>query len=492
MRRIFCLHLVADTGVFVWLTGRAAMDARPSLDPSACVRDTHCDLCAAAFRLGNAGAGPYDAAMHSLHPHPSPSLKQIAFASFIGTAIEFYDFYIYAMAAALVIGQVFFPASAPAMQSLQALLTFGLAFIARPLGALLFGHFGDRIGRKATLATSLLVMGTATFFIGLLPDYTVLGVWAPILLCVLRFAQGIGLGGEWAGAACLATEYAPPQQRNWYGMFPQLGPAVGFLLATLTFLLLSLGLSEAQFMQWGWRVPFLASAVLVGIGWYVRGRLAETPEFARVQHTQAVHRWPLKALIQPHARRLILGALSMAVCYQLFYLATVFCLNYGTTTLQYSRPMFLSLLCVAVLGMALATPLAAAWADRIGGRSVMMFGQALAMVLGVVLAPALASGHTLVILAFLFAALFLMGLTFAPMGAFLPGQFPIAVRYSGAGLSYQLGGILGASCAPAIAQALVQQGGLLWVGAYLSAVAFISLLAVRALPEPVLLDASTR
>ncbi len=422
--------------------------------------------------------------MQAPHAHPAPSLKQIAFASFIGTAIEFYDFYIYAMAAALVIGQVFFPASAPAMQSLQALLTFGLAFIARPLGALLFGHFGDRIGRKSTLATSLLVMGSATFLIGVLPAYAVLGVWAPILLCVLRVAQGIGLGGEWAGAACLATEYAPPQQRSWYGMFPQLGPAVGFFFATLTFLLLSLGLTEAQFMQWGWRVPFLASAVLVVIGWFVRSRLAETPVFSRAQQAQSVHRWPLKALIKPHAHTLLLGALAMAVCYQLFYLATVFCLNYGTTTLHISRPVFLSLLCVAVLGMALATPLAASWSDRVGCRPVMMLGQALAIVLGALLAPALAGGQIGLILAFLFAALFLMGLTFAPMGAFLPGLFPVPVRYSGAGLSYQLGGILGASCAPAIAQALVQQGGLPWVGAYLSLVACISLLAVRQLPEP--------
>lgn len=426
--------------------------------------------------------------MHTSPRRPPPSLKQIAFASFIGTAIEFYDFYLYAMAAALVIGQVFFPASAPATQSLQALLTFGLAFIARPVGALLFGHFGDRYGRKTTLATSLLVMGGATFLMGVLPGYASWGVWAPILLCLLRVAQGIGLGGEWAGAACLATEYAPAHQRSWYGMFPQLGPAVGFLLATLSFLGLSLGLTEAQFMQWGWRLPFLASAVLVLIGWYVRGRLTETPVFAKAQQAQAVHRWPLKALIKPHARALLLGAMAMAVCYQLFYLATVFCLNYGTSVLQMSRPLFLTLLSVAVLGMALATPLAAAWADRVGCRPVLMTGQALAILLGGLLAPALGSGHVLPILAFLFAALFLMGVTFAPMGAFLPGQFPVAVRYSGAGFSYQLGGILGASFAPAIAQFLVQQGGLPWVGAYLSLVATISLLAVMRLPEPTLAE----
>lgn len=414
----------------------------------------------------------------------TPSITHIALASFIGTAIEFYDFYIYAMAAALVIGPVFFPASDAGIQSLNALLTFGLAFIARPVGALLFGHFGDRIGRKATLAMSLLVMGGSTFLIGLLPGYATLGVWAPWLLCLLRFGQGIGLGGEWAGAALLATEYAPAGRRSWYGMFPQLGPSVGFLLATLTFLGLSLGLSEAQFEQWGWRVPFLVSAALVVVGLYVRLKLAETPAFARAQAQQHVHRWPVRALLLAHGRAIVLGALAMGVCYHLFYTATVFCLSYGTQTLHIARPVFLGLLCVAVLGMALATPLAAWWADRIGRRPVLMTGQCLALALGFALAPLLQSGQLLNVLLFLFAALFLMGVTFAPMGAFLPEQFPVSVRYSGAGLSYQLGGILGASLAPAIAQALVQQGGLRWVGGYMSIMAGISLLAVWRMTSP--------
>lgn len=412
----------------------------------------------------------------------TPSIKHIAFASFIGTAIEFYDFYIYAMAAALVIGQVFFPASDPAMQSLNALLTFGLAFIARPFGAVLFGHFGDRIGRKSTLAASLLVMGSATFLIGLLPGYAAWGVWAPVLLCLLRFGQGIGLGGEWAGAALLATEYAPAGQRSWYGMFPQLGPSIGFLLATLTFLGLSLGLTETQFEQWGWRVPFVISAALVIVGLYVRFKLAETPVFAQAQSAHHLHRWPLKALLSQHGKAIWLGALAMGVCYHLFYTATVFCLSYGTQTLHMSRPLFLGLLCIAVIGMALATPMAAWWADRLGRRPVLMSGQCLAIMLGFALSPMLGSGSWVYILLFLFCALFLMGVTFGPMGAFLPEQFPVAVRYSGAGLSYQLGGILGASFAPAIAQALVQFGGLPWVGGYLSIMALISLLAVWRMP----------
>lgn len=412
----------------------------------------------------------------------TPSLKHIAFASFIGTAIEFYDFYIYAMAAALVIGQVFFPASDPAMQSLNALLTFGLAFIARPLGALLFGHFGDRIGRKSTLAASLLVMGASTFLIGLLPGYASWGSWAPLLLCLLRFGQGIGLGGEWAGAALLATEYAPANKRGWYGMFPQLGPSIGFLLATLTFLGLSLGLSEAQFALWGWRVPFVISAALVMVGLYVRFKLAETPAFSQARSQQHLHRWPLKAVLCQHGRAILLGALAMGVCYHLFYTATVFCLSYGTQTLHIARPQFLAMLCIAVIGMALATPFAAALADRYGSRPVLMTGQILALLLGFMLAPLIGSGQLWLIALFLLLALFLMGITFAPMGAFLPAQFPVAVRYTGAGLSYQFGGILGASFAPAVAQFLVRQGGLAWVGGYMSLMALVSVLAVWKMP----------
>lgn len=409
---------------------------------------------------------------------PRPSLTRIAFASFIGTAIEFYDFYIYAMAAALVIGQVFFPAGDLAAQSLNALLTFGLAFVARPLGAVLFGHFGDKVGRKSTLAASLLVMGASTLLIGLLPGYGTWGVWAPILLCCLRFAQGLGLGGEWGGAALLATEYAPPGRRGWYGMFPQLGPSVGFLLATLTFLGLTLGLSEAQFRAWGWRIPFIASAGLVVIGWYVRCKLAETPAFAAASHQQHLHHWPLQALLSQHGRSIVLGALAMGVCYHLFYTATVFCLNYGTQVLQIPRPQFLGMLCVAITGMAVATPCAAWLSDRHGRAPVLLMGGLLAAGLGFLLADWVGSGDWRWITVFLFVSLFLMGVTFAPMGAFLPEQFPVAVRYSGAGLSYQLGGILGASFAPPVAQYLSVQGGLSWVGGYMTVMALLSVSAV--------------
>ncbi len=215
------------------------------------------------------------------------STTRIAFASFIGTAIEFYDFYIYGLAVAMVIGPIFFPNSDPAVQALNAFLTFGIAFLARPFGALLFGHFGDRIGRKTTLVASLLVMGISTTLIGVLPSYEMVGWVAPALLCLLRFGQGIGLGGEWGGAALLAAEYAPKGKRGWFGMFPQLGPPVGFLFAVGSFLLLANTLDDAEFRDWGWRIPFLASAVLVVIGLYVRLKLEETPVFLKAMQEQA-------------------------------------------------------------------------------------------------------------------------------------------------------------------------------------------------------------
>ena len=411
------------------------------------------------------------------------STSQIAFASFIGTTIEFYYFYIYAMASALVIGQVFFPASDPAVQTLNAFLTFSLAFIARPFGAILFGHFGDKVGRKTTLAASLLVMGISTLLIGLLPGYDTLGFWAPLLLCVLRFGQGIGLGGEWGGAALLATEHAPKGKRGWYGMFPQLGPSVGFLLATLSFLGLSFFLSDAQFKSWGWRLPFILSALLVGVGLYVRFKLTETPAFAKALANQAIHVMPVKALLKTHLKPVLLGAMAMVVCYNLFYTAAVFCLSYGTKQLGMARQDLLLMLCVAVVFMAVATPISAWLSDRYGRRPVLLISGLLAVMLGFAMSPLMGSTSIVTVTVFLSLALFLMGATFAPMGAYLPEQFPVAVRYTGAGLAYQLGGILGASFAPSVSQWLAITGGLSWVGYYVSAMAAISVLAVFVMRE---------
>jgi metabolite-proton symporter len=413
----------------------------------------------------------------------TPSIARIAFASFIGTAIEFYDFYIYGLAVAMVIGPIFFPNSDPAVQALNAFLTFGIAFIARPFGALLFGHFGDRIGRKTTLVATLLVMGVSTILIGVLPSYEMVGWTAPALLCLLRFGQGIGLGGEWAGAALLATEYAPKGKRGWFGMFPQLGPPVGFLFAVGSFLLLSQLLDDTEFRAWGWRIPFLASAVLVVIGLYVRLKLTETPVFLQALKSHAPVRMPLVPLFAHHAKPLILGALLMVVCYALFYITTVFSLSYGVTTLHIPRPQFLGMLCVAVLFLAAATPLSALAGDRYGRRPVLIVAGCAALLSGFLMAPMLGSGSTILITAFLCLELFLMGCTFAPMGALLPELFPTSVRYTGAGAAYNLGGIIGASLAPYIAQQLVQHGGLSWVGGYISVAAVVSVLAAYFIHE---------
>ena len=412
-----------------------------------------------------------------------PSVTRIALASFIGTAIEFYDFYIYGMAAALVIGPVFFPGGNPTTQALSAFLTFAVAFLTRPLGAALFGHFGDRIGRKTTLVASLLVMGISTTLIGVLPGYDAIGAWAPALLCLLRFGQGIGLGGEWGGAALLATENAPAGKRGWYGMFPQLGPPVGFLFATGSFLLLAYFLTEQEFKDWGWRLPFLASSVLVMIGLYVRLTIAETPVFTNLLKQRQRVVFPLKEIAKYHRTPLMLGALAMVVCYALFYISTVFSLSYGTTTLHIPRQQFLGMLSVAVLFMAAATPLSAWAGDRFGRRPVLLVAGSAAFLSGFALQPMLESGSPLLITAFLSLELFLMGATFAPMGALLPELFPPALRYTGAGTAYNLGGILGASFAPYIAQRLVTEGGLSWVGGYVSLAAAISLLAVYLMRE---------
>lgn len=414
---------------------------------------------------------------------PTNSTTRVAVASFIGTAIEFYDFYVYATAAALVIGPVFFPQTSGTAQALSAFLTFGIAFLARPLGSALFGHFGDRIGRKSTLVASLLLMGVSTTLIGLLPGYDSIGAWAPILLCVLRFGQGLGLGGEWGGAALLATENAPKHRRAWFGMFPQMGPSIGFLAANGLFLCLAMLLSEEQFRAWGWRIPFILSALLVVVGLYVRLKLVETPVFANAMARHERSSLPIAELFAKHWRPTLLGALAMVVCYALFYISTVFSLSYGVSSLGYSREQFLGLLCLAVLFMAAATPISAWLSDRYGRKPVLIVGCIAAILSGFAMQPLLSQGSSVEVAIFLSLELFLMGVTFAPMGALLPELFPTHVRYTGASAAYNLGGILGASVAPYIAQKLVGMGGLSWVGGYVSVAAALSLLAVLCLRE---------
>lgn len=325
--------------------------------------------------------------------------------------------------------------------------------------------------------------GGIHYLIGVLPGYDSIGYWAPLLLCVLRFGQGLGLGGEWGGAALLATENAPAGKRAWFGMFPQLGPSIGFLAANGLFLALAMLLSEEQFREWGWRIPFLLSAALVVVGLYVRLKLAETPVFAKAMAKHERVRLPIAELFAQHWRPTLLGALAMVVCYALFYISTVFSLSYGVASLGFSREEFLGLLCLAVLFMAAATPLSAWLSDRFGRKPVLLLGSLAAIASGFAMEPLLSQGSTFSVALFLCIELFLMGVTFAPMGALLPEIFPTHVRYTGASAAYNLGGILGASVAPYIAQKLVGIGGLGWVGGYVSAAALLSLLAVLCLKE---------
>ncbi|MGI3902405.1 MAG: MFS transporter [Janthinobacterium lividum] len=433
---------------------------------------------------GNAGArAPIPLAKGHAAAPSATGLGRIVLASLVGTTIEFYDFYIYGTAAALVIGQAFFPQSAPGTQALNAFLTFGIAFIARPVGSVLFGHFGDRIGRKSTLVASMLVMGLSTTLIGLLPGYATAGALAPWLLCLLRFGQGIGLGGEWGGAALLATENAPNGRRAWFGMFPQLGPPLGFILANGLFLALLLGLGETTFVAWAWRIPFLVSAVLVAIGLYLRVSMQETPAFLETMRRQERVRVPLADMLRHHGLQLVQGSLSIVVCYALFYISTVFALGYAVSTRHIPRPDVLEMLCVAAVFMAIATPISAGLADRFGRRPVLMAASALAALSGFLMPGMLGLGSPGEVLAFLCIELGLMGLTFAPLGALLPELFPTRVRYTGASSAYNLGGILGASLAPFAAQLLLERGGLAWVGYYVTAAAVISFLAVLSMKE---------
>ena len=406
------------------------------------------------------------------------SPRRVLFASLVGTTIEFFDFYIYATAAVLVFPALFFPKGDPASATLQSLATFALAFFARPVGSALFGHFGDRVGRKATLVAALLTMGLSTVLIGLLPTYASIGVFAPVLLALCRFGQGLGLGGEWGGAVLLATENAPPGKHAWYGMFPQLGAPIGFLCSTGIFLLLTQWLSDAELFAWGWRIPFLASALLVFVGLYVRLRLSETPAFQKAVENCERVRLPMMTVFREHPRTLLLGTLAATSTFVVFYLMTVFSLSWGTTALGYSRQDFLILQMVGVLFFAVTIPISAVIADRRGNRPMLIAATLAIIAFGLVLAPLFGSGSMLGVLSFLALGLALMGLTYGPLGTTLAALFPTAVRYTGASLTFNLAGIVGASLAPYIATWLAQHYGLAYVGYYLSAAGLVTLVAL--------------
>ncbi|MFJ1477477.1 MFS transporter [Acinetobacter baumannii] len=411
------------------------------------------------------------------------SKTRVLFASLVGTTIEFFDFYIYATAAVIIFPHLFFPASSGSAAVLQSLATFAIAFIARPIGAALFGHLGDRIGRKATLVAALLTMGISTVCIGLLPTYAQIGIIAPLLLALCRLGQGLGLGGEWSGAVLLATENAPEGKRAWYGMFPQLGAPIGFILATGSFLLLSAAIPEQAFMQWGWRIPFIASAVLVIVGLYIRLKLHETPAFQKVLDKQKEVNIPFKEVVTKHTGKLILGTIAAICTFVVFYLTTVFALNWGTTKLGYARGEFLELQLFATLCFAAFIPLSAIFAEKFGRKATSIGVCIAAAIFGLFFSSMLESGNTLIVFLFLCTGLAIMGLTYGPIGTVLSEIFPTSVRYTGSALTFNLAGIFGASFAPLIATKLAETYGLYAVGYYLTAASLLSLIAFLLIRE---------
>ncbi len=418
-------------------------------------------------------------------PAPRNSAGRVLFASLIGTTIEFFDFYIYATAAVIVFPKLFFPAGDPTSAVLQSLATFSIAFFARPFGAAVFGHFGDKIGRKATLVAALMTMGLSTVAIGLLPTYHSVGLVAPLLLALCRMGQGLGLGGEWGGAVLLATENAPPGKRAWYGMFPQLGAPIGFILANGSFITLAALLDDAHFLAWGWRVPFIASSVLVGMGLWIRLSLAETPDFQRAIERQERVKVPFAKVLKEQKMLLLLGTLGAISTFVLFYIMTVFALNWGTNALGYTKSTFLPMQMGGVVFFGLMIPVSALFADRFGYARTLVWTTVAITAFGFVVEPIFGSGSTFGVFLFLAIGFALMGFTYGPLGTALAEPFPVSVRYTGASMTFNLGGIFGASLAPYIATTLARTYGLGAVGWYLSGAAALTLLALVALDRKV-------
>jgi len=414
---------------------------------------------------------------------------KVAIASLVGTAIEFYDYYIYAAAAVLVFNSQFFPKGDPSAATLLSLSTLALAFLARPIGSALFGHFGDRIGRKTTLVASLLTMGLSTVAIGLLPTYDSIGLWAPVLLCVCRIGQGIGLGGEWGGAALVATENAPKGKRGLFGSFPQLGAPIGLFVANGVFFLVTYFLGTETMVAWAWRIPFLMSFVLVAVGLYVRLNLHESAAFQKVEREGRKLQAPVSAVFKHHGGALVRGIFCMSTTYVLFYLMTAFVQVYSKSPAALSPAghamglgippnTFTGLLLVGAVVFGIFTTLGGVWADKLGRRSWLLKVTTGIVVLGLLMPSFLNQGSVQSVAAFLVVGMALMGMTFGPMAALLPELFPTEVRYSGASLAYNLSSIVGASIPTLVAMELNKNYGLMGVGLYMAGNGAITMLAL--------------
>ncbi|KUO13440.1 MFS transporter [Streptomyces sp. DSM 15324] len=409
-------------------------------------------------------------------------MPRLAAASLAGTAVEFYDFFVYGTAAALVLGPLFFPTFSPLAGTLAAFATFGVGFLARPLGSVLFGHIGDRRGRRPVLVASLLLTGASTVAVGCLPTYGGIGVAAPVLLVVLRFLQGLGVGGEWGGAVLLTAEHAPAERRGLWSSFPQVGPAIGFLLANGAVLALSATLTEAQFESWGWRVPFWAAGVPAVLGLWLRSSLPESPRFLELGDHARV---PLAEVVRDHWRLVLLTAGGLAVGYAIFYAVTTWSLAYATERLGVSRTVMLTCIMGAVVVKGALTPVAAMLGDRFGRRPLCLAGCAAAALWMLPMVALLATGAPLAMFLGFLGALLAFVTMFGVIAAYLPELYEPRVRCTGAAVGYNLGGVLGGALTPIVATALAEDSGRVpWgVGVYLTVIALLSLGCFALLPE---------
>lgn len=416
-------------------------------------------------------------------PPTTPPMRRLAWASLLGTTIEFYDFLIYGTAAALVFNKTFFPALGTAAATTLSFATLGVAFVARPLGAILFGHFGDRIGRKKTLVSTLLLMGLSTMAVGLLPTTGQIGIAAPILLVLLRICQGLAVGGEWAGATLLTAENAPDHKRGAYALYPQLGPALGFVLASSTFLIVRLSMSGEAFAAWGWRIPFLVSVVLIGIGFYMRLKIEETATFRNDAGGARTGKTPLFDVLTRQWREIALGAGAVSMCFAFYHVGVTYLASYGTEQLGLSTTAVLTVGIATGATLAVATIVGARLSDRVGRRRMMAIGTLYSIVFALLLFPILDTGSTWAFVAGACLSQIGVGLAYGPVGAMLPELFATHYRYTGAGLSYNLAGVLGGAVTPLLAVRLEVAVGSVAIGVYLAGLATISLLCVLAFDE---------
>lgn len=428
--------------------------------------------------------------------HIEANMRKVALTALAGTSIEWYDFFLYATAAALVFPAAFFPDSTPTIGLILSFGTFAFGFIARPLGGILFGHFGDRIGRKRTLVIALMLMGIASTLIGLLPTFATIGIAAPILLSLLRFAQGLAIGGQWGGAMLLVTESAPADKRGYYGAYAQAGAPVGVILANVAFMLISYTVSEDAFMQWGWRIPFISSVVLIGISMYVQLHMEDTDAFKELQELQkkklaeapqaaVIKRSPVLEAIAKYPKRIALAAGAFLSIQVTFYILIGFVLAYGTdpggAALTRDEMLF-----AVLLASALQVPtqfMAAAYSDRHGRRGIFMLGAVLTGAWAFALFPLIDTGNFWLIVVGISGGLMFLGMMYGPQAAFFTELFSTEVRYSGASLGYQVGAILGGAFAPTIATILWTEYAIVWVSVYIAIASLLSLISVVMLTE---------